>query len=84
MEEVVNVWIFETLEVKVNHVAFTLTWEPTEDFWQGSHMPWLGFVCLFVCFGLDFLSIALDIIWKIELTEVEARKHVRRPQQPRG
>ena len=48
MEEVVNVWIFETLEVKVNHVAFTLTWEPTEDFWQGSHMPWLGFVCLFV------------------------------------
>ena len=53
MEEVVNVWIFETLEVKVNHVAFTLTWEPTEDFWQGSHMPWLGFVCLFV-FGLGF------------------------------
>ena len=47
MEEVVNVWIFETLEVKVNHVAFTLTWEPTEDFWQGSHMPGLGFVCLF-------------------------------------
>lgn len=44
MEEVVNAWILETLEVKVNHVAFTLTWEPIEHFWQGSHTPWLGFL----------------------------------------
>lgn len=51
MEEVVNVWIFETLEVKVNHVAFTLTWEPIEDFWQGSHMPF-GFFFFFS--GLGF------------------------------
>ena len=44
MEEVVNAWILETLEVKVNHVAFTLTWEPTEHFWQGNHTTWLGFL----------------------------------------
>lgn len=32
VEEVVNVQIFKTLEVKVRHAAFTVTWEPSEDF----------------------------------------------------
>lgn len=24
--------------------GITLTWEPIEHFWQGSHTPWLGFL----------------------------------------
>lgn len=32
IEEVVNVHIFKTLVVKVRHAAFTVTWEPSEDF----------------------------------------------------
>lgn len=43
MEEVVNAWILETLEVKVNHVAFTLTWEPIEHFGRGATHHGLGF-----------------------------------------